>query len=99
MHLINFSVRLAIVAGGETPFFDLTRYHDFSEFEDYIRSVARTNPNIVQLRLIGYSHERRPLLGLKTHQFHLKTPSKTSERPASSMRFTAIKGRIPSNTH
>ncbi|KAE9418633.1 hypothetical protein Angca_008831, partial [Angiostrongylus cantonensis] len=51
--------------GGQTPFFDLTRYHDFPEFENYIRNVAQANPNIVKLRQIGYSHERRPLLGLK----------------------------------
>ncbi|CAJ0594781.1 unnamed protein product [Cylicocyclus nassatus] len=50
---------------GKTPRFDLNRYHDFPEFERYIRGVAVMNPDIVSLRMIGYSHENRPLLGLK----------------------------------
>ncbi|EYB95982.1 hypothetical protein Y032_0154g2972 [Ancylostoma ceylanicum] len=54
-----------LVAAGETPFFDLTRYNDFPEFESYIRGVARMNPDIVHMRLIGFSREHRPLLGLK----------------------------------
>lgn len=53
------------MSAGETPFFDLTRYNDFPEFESYIRGVARMNPDIVQMRLIGFSREHRPLLGLK----------------------------------
>ncbi|KHJ88826.1 hypothetical protein OESDEN_11372 [Oesophagostomum dentatum] len=51
---------------GETPFFDLKRYNDFPDFERYIRGVARMNPHIAQLRLLGFTHEHRPLLGLKT---------------------------------
>ncbi|KIH43788.1 hypothetical protein ANCDUO_26200 [Ancylostoma duodenale] len=54
-----------LVSAGETPFFDLTRYNDFPEFESYIRGVARMNPDIVHMRLIGFSREHRPLLGLK----------------------------------
>ncbi|VDN29635.1 unnamed protein product [Cylicostephanus goldi] len=54
-------------AVGKTPRFDLTRYHDFPEFERYIRGVAKMNPDIVSLRMLGYSHENRPLLGLKVN--------------------------------
>ncbi|CAI4230024.1 unnamed protein product [Auanema sp. JU1783] len=60
-----FSAIIYLVDAGSTPYFDLTRYNDFVEFEDYIREVARLNPDFVQLRKIGRSHEGRPLLGIK----------------------------------
>ncbi|KAK6010679.1 hypothetical protein OSTOST_24267 [Ostertagia ostertagi] len=69
MMAVAFSPR-AIAAGGDTPFFDLTRYNDFPdfpEFEDYVRGVAKMNPEFVSLRLIGQSREGRPLLGLKVN--------------------------------
>ncbi|KJH43743.1 hypothetical protein DICVIV_10231 [Dictyocaulus viviparus] len=61
---VLFIIKLA-ATDSRTPFFDLTRYHDFPEFEDYLRKVAVMNPDIVKLRVIGESRERRPLLGLK----------------------------------
>ncbi|VDP41978.1 unnamed protein product [Heligmosomoides polygyrus] len=63
--LLAVLVCVQLVAGGETPFFDLTRYSDFPEIEAYVREVARRNPEFVQLRHIGNSREGRPLLGLK----------------------------------
>ncbi|KAK6053528.1 hypothetical protein COOONC_08967 [Cooperia oncophora] len=62
------SVRISI--GGETPFFDLTRYNDFPQFEEYVRGVAEMNPDFVSLRLIGHSREGRPLLGLKVNSLN-----------------------------
>lgn len=41
------------------------RYHDFPDFERYIRDAARRYPAIAQLKTIGTSREGRSLLGLK----------------------------------
>ncbi|XGW23738.1 hypothetical protein V3C99_005728, partial [Haemonchus contortus] len=63
--LLAVLVFVRIAVGGETPFFDLTRYNDFPEIEEYVRGVAKMNPEFVSLRLIGHSREDRPLLGVK----------------------------------
>ncbi|ETN75335.1 zinc carboxypeptidase [Necator americanus] len=63
--MIELYCRFPLTSAGKTPFFDLTRYNDFPEFENYIRGVARMNPDLTSLRLIGFSREHRPLLGLK----------------------------------
>ncbi|EGT43988.1 hypothetical protein CAEBREN_32183 [Caenorhabditis brenneri] len=48
-----------------TPFFDLTVYNDWPQFEDYVKGVAHDNPSFVQLKTIGRSREGRPLLGVR----------------------------------
>uniref|UniRef100_A0A915B421 Peptidase M14 carboxypeptidase A domain-containing protein n=2 Tax=Parascaris univalens TaxID=6257 RepID=A0A915B421_PARUN len=50
---------------GRTPQFDFDRYHDYYEMKRYMLSVAAMNPEFVQLRDIGTTHEGRRLLGLK----------------------------------
>ncbi|CAD6184499.1 unnamed protein product [Caenorhabditis auriculariae] len=68
-------VLVITTSSGRTPFFDLTVYNDWPQFEDYVRNVAVDNPAFVQLRQIGKSREGRPLLGLK-----IGTPPKPGEQ-------------------
>ncbi|CAI5438406.1 unnamed protein product [Caenorhabditis angaria] len=89
--LVTISYRLLFVAlilvilpneicgGARTPFFDLTAYSDWPQFEDYIKGVAHDNPSFVQLKQIGKSREGRPLLGLK-----IGKPSKDGKRKIAS---------------
>lgn len=58
-------------------YFDFTNYHDYVEIEDYIREVARMNPEIASLRTIGVSNEGRKLIGLK-----IGYPAQNTEKPA-----------------
>lgn len=57
--------------------FDLTRYHDYPEFEHFIQQAAREYPSITQLKVIGTSREGRKLLGLKigTPPFEVNKPA------------------------
>ena len=58
------------IRGGTAPSFELERYHDFNEIEEYVKKVARLNPDFVRLREIGQTFEGRRMLGLKVFQIN-----------------------------
>ncbi|KAM3721032.1 Carboxypeptidase [Dirofilaria immitis] len=45
--------------------FDFNKYHSLEEYENYLENIARSFPDMVQLQIIGYTHELRRLLCLK----------------------------------
>lgn len=45
--------------------FDFNRYHTLDEYENYLESVAQAFPDLAQLKVIGFTHEKRRLLCLK----------------------------------
>ncbi|EFO13982.2 hypothetical protein LOAG_14545 [Loa loa] len=47
------------------PNFDFNKYHSLEEYENYLESIAKAFPDLTQLRIIGFTHEKRRLLCLK----------------------------------
>lgn len=45
--------------------FDFNRYHSLEAYENYLESIAKTFSDLVQLKVIGFTHEGRRLLCLK----------------------------------
>ncbi|KAL3999094.1 hypothetical protein ACH3XW_17755 [Acanthocheilonema viteae] len=45
--------------------FDFNKYHSLKEYENYLESIAEVFPDLVQLKVIGFTHEKRRLLCLK----------------------------------
>ncbi|EJW72007.1 hypothetical protein WUBG_17085, partial [Wuchereria bancrofti] len=47
------------------PNFDFSKYHSFEEYENYLESIPQAFPDLAQLQVIGFTHEKRRLLCLK----------------------------------